>query len=98
MRIAIIGQQAFGKAALEAFLARGDEVAGVFVAPDAPGDPLRAAATERGLAVFPTERYGAPEAIEALRGLAVDIGIMAYVTQYVPQSFVSVPRHGTIDR
>ena len=28
MRITIIGQQDFGKAVLEAFLARGDEVAG----------------------------------------------------------------------
>jgi len=33
MRIAIVGQQDFGKAVLEAFLARGDEVAGVFCAP-----------------------------------------------------------------
>ena len=32
MRIAIIGQQAFGKAVLEAFLAQGHDVAGVFVA------------------------------------------------------------------
>ena len=31
MRIAIIGQQDFGKAALEAFLARGDTVAAVSV-------------------------------------------------------------------
>ena len=34
MKIAIIGQQDFGKAVLEAFLARGDEVAGVFCAPE----------------------------------------------------------------
>ena len=50
MRIAIIGQQDFGKAVLEAFLARGDEVAGVFCAPEKPGarpDALRAAAEER---------------------------------------------------
>ena len=47
MKIAIIGQQDFGKAVLEAFLARKDEVAGVFCAPEKPGakaDPLRAAA------------------------------------------------------
>jgi methionyl-tRNA formyltransferase len=47
MRIAIIGQQAFGKSVFEAFLARGDEVAGVFCAPEKPGarpDPLRQAA------------------------------------------------------
>ncbi len=54
MRIVIVGQQAFGKAVLEAFAARGDEVAGVFAAPEKPGarpDPLVAAAQERGVAV-----------------------------------------------
>ena len=99
MRVAIIGQQAFGKAVLDAFLERGDTVAGVFVAPDAPGsrpDPLRAGAEEKSVPVFAVERYGAAEAIEALRGLNADIGIMAYVTAFVPQSFVRLPRHGTI--
>ena len=51
MKIAIIGQQDFGKAVLEAFLKRGDEVAAVFCAPEKPGakaDPLRAAARGEG--------------------------------------------------
>ncbi len=55
MKIAIIGQQDFGKAVLEAFLARKDEVAGVFCAPEKPGakaDPLRVAAEEKRLKVF----------------------------------------------
>jgi methionyl-tRNA formyltransferase len=55
MKIAIIGQQDFGKAVLEAFLARGDTVAAVFVAPEKEGakpDPLKVAATEKGLKVF----------------------------------------------
>ncbi|HEX6842119.1 MAG TPA: methionyl-tRNA formyltransferase [Stellaceae bacterium] len=99
MRVAIIGQQAFGKAVLDAFLARGDTVAGVFVAPDAPGarpDALRAGAEEKAVPVFAVERYGAPEAIETLRRLGADIGIMAYVTAFVPETFSRVPRHGTI--
>jgi methionyl-tRNA formyltransferase len=95
MRIAIIGQQAFGKAVLDAFLARGDEVAGVFVAP-AGTEPLGEAAAAQGLPVFPTKSYGAPEAIETLRRLAVDLAVMAYVVQFVPQSFCRVPRLGTI--
>ncbi|MGU3331005.1 methionyl-tRNA formyltransferase, partial [Methylobacterium mesophilicum] len=36
MRTAVIGQQDFGKAVLEAFLKRGDTVAGVFCAPEKP--------------------------------------------------------------
>jgi len=99
MRIAIIGQQAFGKAALDAFVARGDDVAGVFVAPEPPGarpDPLRAAAEEKGIAVFQFESYTVPEPAAALRSLAVDIGVMAFVTQFVPQSFCRTPRLGMI--
>ena len=37
MKIAIIGQQDFGKAVLEAFLARGDQVSAVFCAPEKEG-------------------------------------------------------------
>jgi methionyl-tRNA formyltransferase len=99
MRIALIGQQAFGKAALEAFLARGDTVAGVFVAPEEPGarpDPLRVAATERGIALFQFPRLGSPAALDALTRLEAELGIMAYVTQFAPQSFCRLPRHGTI--
>ena len=99
MRLALIGQQAFGKAALDAFRERGDTVAGVFVAPDKPGakpDPLHARAQELGIPVFQFQRYSSPEALAALQGLGVDIGVMAYVTQFVPQPFVRIPKHGTI--
>lgn len=99
MRIAIIGQQDFGKAVLEAFLARGDEVAGVFCKPEKPGekaDALRAAAEAAGLRVLQLPSLRGPEAEQALRALDVDIGIMAYVLQFAPQSFVNIPKHGTI--
>ena len=99
MKIAIIGQQDFGKAVMDAFLARGDEVAGVFCAPEKPGakaDPVRAAAEEKKLPVFQFKSLRAPEAHEALTGLKADIGIMAYVLQFAPDSLVRIPRHGTI--
>lgn len=99
MKIAIIGQQDFGKAVLEAFLARGDEVAGVFCAPEKEGakpDPLRVAAQERGLKTFQLPSLKGPEAVQAMRDLRADIGIMAFVLQFAPQDFVKVPKHGTI--
>ncbi len=99
MRLAIIGQQAFGKSVLEAFLARNDTVAGVFCAPEKAGakpDPLRAAAQERGLPVFQFPSLKGAPAEQALRGLDSDIAVMAYVLQFVPQSLVRIPRHGTI--
>jgi methionyl-tRNA formyltransferase len=99
MRIAIIGQQDFGKAVLDAFLARGDEVAGVFCAPEKEGakaDPLRAAAQEKGLKVFQFQSLRNKEAHDALRGLNADLGIMAYVLQFAPQEFVRIPKKGMI--
>lgn len=97
MRIAIIGQQDFGKAAMEAFLARGDTVAAVFCAPDTGSpDPLRVAAEAAGVPVFQFPRLTDPAAATALREAKVELGVMAYVTQFAPQSFCSIPHHGTI--
>ena len=99
MRIAIIGQQDFGKAVLEAFLSRGDTVAGVFCAPEKPGakpDPLRVAAELAGLRVYQLPSLKTEEARQVLGELHVDLGVMAYVLQFVPQEFVTVPKHGMI--
>lgn len=99
MKIAIVGQQDFGKAVLEAFLARGDTVAAVFCAPEKEGarpDALRAAAQEQGIKVHQFKSLRAPEAAQAMKDAAVDIGIMAFVLQFAPQEFVNIPRHGTI--
>jgi methionyl-tRNA formyltransferase len=99
MKIAIIGQQDFGKAVLDAFLARGDEVAGVFCAPEKPGakvDPLKAAAQAKNLKVFQFKSLREADAHDALKSLSVDLGVMAYVLQFAPDSFVHLPRHGTI--
>ena len=99
MRLALIGQQAFGASALEAFLDRGDEVAGVFCAPEKPGarpDPLRVAAEQNGLRVFQFPSLKDEAAKAALRELDVDLGVMAYVLQFAPQDFVNIPRLGSI--
>jgi methionyl-tRNA formyltransferase len=99
MKIAIVGQQDFGKAVLEAFLARGDEVAGVFCAPEKEGaraDPLKAAAQEKGLRIFQFPSLRNTEALDAMRALNADLGIMAFVLQFAPQEFVRIPKKGTI--
>jgi methionyl-tRNA formyltransferase len=99
VKIAIIGQQDFGKAVLEAFLARGDSVAAVFVAPEKEGakpDPMKVAAQEKGLKLFQFASLKSPEAKQAMKELDADIGIMAFVLQFAPQDFVAIPKHGTI--
>ena len=99
MKIAIIGQQDFGKAVLDAFVARGDEIAAVFCAPEKEGarpDALRLAAQEKGLRLHQFKSLRAPEAAQAIREAGADIGIMAFVLQFAPQEFVTIPKHGTI--
>ena len=99
MRIVLIGQQDFGKAALEAFLARGDEVVGVFCRPEKPGtkpDALRVEAQARGLQVFQLDKLTGDDAHQAMQALAPDLGVMAYVLQFVPQELCKIPKHGTI--
>ena len=99
MKIAIVGQQDFGKAVLEAFLARGDQVVAVFCAPEKEGarpDSLRVAAQEKGLKVHQFKSLKAPEAAAAMQEAGADIGIMAFVLQFAPQEFVNIPKKGTI--
>ncbi|MDR0934640.1 MAG: methionyl-tRNA formyltransferase [Burkholderiaceae bacterium] len=99
MRVVIIGQQSFGKAVMEAFLDRGDEVAGVFAAPEKPGfptDPLRAEAERRNIKLFQLPSLTDSAAEVAMKSLDADIGVMAFVLQFAPQNFVNLPRFGTI--
>src|SRR5262249_34699673 len=99
MRIAIIGQQEFGKAVLEAFVRRGDSVAGVFCAPEKPGgkaDPLRIAAAQAGIEVYQPASLHSAYARESLSKLNVELGVMAYVLQFAPQDFLNIPRRGMI--
>src|SRR5437764_15304135 len=99
MRIVIVGQQAFGKTVLDAFVARGDTVAGVFAAPERPGarpDPLVAAAEEQKLPVHRFAKYSDPEAQAALKACDADIGVMAYVLLFAPPEFCAIPKHGMI--
>ena len=82
---------------LEAFQARGDTVAAVFCAPEkGRPDPLRVAAEAAGTTVHQFPRLTSPEALEALRAAGAEIGVMAFVTQFVSQAFCAVPQHGTI--
>ena len=99
MRIALIGQQAFGKAVLEALLERGDEVIAVYCAPDREGsrvDPLKEAALERGIELLQPPSYKEPAVWEAYRAMQPDLGVMAFVILFVPEDFLSIPTRGTI--
>jgi folate-dependent phosphoribosylglycinamide formyltransferase PurN len=99
MRIVVHGQQAFGKAVLEALIARGETVVGVYVAPEKPGakpDPLKETALALKLPVFQPASYRKPEVCEEFRKLTPDLQVMAFVTLFVPEEFLNMPTHGSI--
>jgi methionyl-tRNA formyltransferase len=100
MRIVVHGQQAFGKAVLEALLKRGgDNVVAVYVAPEKEGaraDPLKEAALAAKLPVYQPASYRKPEVWEEFRALKPDLQVMAFVTLFVPEEFLHIPTRGSI--
>ena len=62
----------------------------------AKADPMRVAAQEKGLKVYQLPNLKGPEAMQAMKDAAADIGIMAFVLQFAPQEFVKIPKKGTI--
>ena len=100
MRVALIGSADFGKATLEAFLDRGDEVVAVFCPPDNPKatkpEVLKEATIARGLTPLQFASLKSAEAAQAMIDSRADICVMAYVLQFAPQELVKLPRHGTI--
>ena len=70
MRIIVMGQQAFGKAALEAILeADKDEVVAVYTAPDKEGrpvDPLKEAALDHSLPLYQPVNFKDQEVLDQM--------------------------------
>jgi methionyl-tRNA formyltransferase len=102
MRIVVHGQQAFGKAVLEALIKRKENIVGVYCAPDKPTagkggiDPLKESAQAQGVTVHQPKSWKDPATWEQLKSLNADLCIMAYVTLFVPSQALNMPRLGTI--
>jgi len=99
MRIVVHGQQAFGKAVLEALLKRGENVVAVYAAPEKEGqkaDPLKEAALAANLPVYQPASYKDSKIWEEFKALKPDLQVMAFVTLFVPEEFLNIPTHGSI--
>ncbi|MFQ6121485.1 MAG: methionyl-tRNA formyltransferase [Dehalococcoidales bacterium] len=98
MRIVLIGQAAFGEKVLQTLVDRGEEVVGVYTAPDIPGktNPLKQLALQLGIPTFQPEDMRAPEVYDEYAKLKPDLNVMAYVTSIIPESILDYPRLGTI--
>ncbi len=99
MRIALIGQAAFGEKVLEALLGEGEQVAVVYMPPDAPGgrgNSFKELAEGNGIALRQPDGMRDPEVFEDYKSFAVDLNVMAFVTDIVPLTILDHPRLGTI--
>ena len=98
MRIALIGQAAFGEKVLQTLADRGEEVVGVYTSPDIPGktNPLKQLALQLGIPTFQPESMRAPEVYNDYVKLKPELNVMAFVTDIIPESILNYPRLGTI--
>jgi methionyl-tRNA formyltransferase len=99
MRIALIGQAAFGEKVLRSLLDAGEEVAVVYMPPDPPsgkGNAFREAAEAAGVAVRQPARMRDPEVYEEYKTFGADLNVMAFVTDIVPLGILNHPPLGTI--
>lgn len=100
MRLIVMGQQAFGKDALEKILEAGtDEVVAVYCEPDREGkdpDPIKAYALERGLPVEQPAHFKEESTLDTLRSYNADLMVMAFVNVFVPESARDIPTQGSI--
>jgi methionyl-tRNA formyltransferase len=99
LRIAIMGQAAFGAKVLETLSDRGEFIIAAWLPQGKAGgkpDPLKTAADGRGIITFQPESYRTPETLEAFRSTNPDLLIMAFVTDIIPPSFFRIPTQGAI--
>ncbi len=99
MRIIVNGQQAFGKACLEAMLERGDDIVAVYCAPDKEGkpvDPVKDFALEKGLTLIQPPNYKDSDVLDEMRALNADLMVMAFMIIFVPEDARDIPTHGSI--
>jgi methionyl-tRNA formyltransferase len=98
VRVAAIGQAAFGEAVLRRLQADGVEVVGVS-APEPSGgrmDPLWSAGEEAGVPRVSTADLKTPDGLARWRELGADVCAMAFVTDFLPPEVFAAPRHGTV--
>ncbi|MDI6825355.1 MAG: methionyl-tRNA formyltransferase [Bacillota bacterium] len=100
MRIILIGQEAFGRASLEALLDQGEQVVGVITVPEVPGgkpNPVRELAEARGIPCLQPRNLKGNRVYEWVRDLAPDLLVLAYVTEFVPGRIIQLARLGGIN-
>jgi methionyl-tRNA formyltransferase len=105
MRLVFLGTPAFAVPTLERIVDAGHHVVAVVSQPDRPRGrggrftpgPVKEAALRLGLPVYQPERIRRPEAIEHLRGLAVEIMVVVGYGQIIPQAVIDLAPLGIVN-
>lgn len=104
LRIVFMGTPDYGVPSLEALLAAGYEVAGVFCQPDKPSGrgkkitfcPVKQCALAHDIPVFQPVRTRV-DGVEPLRALAPDLCVTAAFGHILSQEVLDIPRLGTVN-
>jgi len=104
-RIVFMGTPAFACPILDALLARPDPIVGVVCQPDRPrgrglgvsAPAVKALAAEHGLPVLQPERVRDAAFLDALRGLAPDLIVVAAYGRILPRAVLDLPPRGCIN-
>jgi methionyl-tRNA formyltransferase len=98
MRIALIGQAAFGHAVFSALRNAGEEIVAVSSITGTPERPdaLWVAAQAAHIPSFPTGNLKKSDVLEAYAATKPDLGVMAFVTHILPERVLDLPARGTI--
>lgn len=101
-RLVFMGTPEWALPSLEALIASGHPVVGVWTQPDRPvgrkqvptPSPVKAWAQKQGLPVWTPERAGAPDSLEALQELTPDLILVCAYGQLLPQALLDLPPCG----
>ncbi len=98
MRIVLVGQAAFAEKVLDGLREHGHEIAALYCPPDAGSrvDPAKARALAIGIPVRQHRSLKAAGVQQEFAELRADLGVLAYVTQIVPQDVFETPQFGSI--
>lgn len=101
MRIIFMGQAPFGGDCLQTLLDQGEEIVGVITIPDKPvqkaTNPVKELALEKDLPLLQPARLKEPEALAWVKRLQPDLLVLAFVTDFVPQSMIDLATYGGIN-
>lgn len=99
MKIALIGQAAFGEKVLGTLLDAGEKIAVAYMPPDSAagrGNTFKELAESKGIPVRQPARMRDPGVIEEYKTFAADLNVMAFVTDIIPLDILNHPPLGTI--